>query len=124
MFERELTSLLEPVEFLLQLRDAGYSLHPTETGVLACPPEGVTMAAELRLTLFRVEPFVRDLLVLEGQRVLSESEAAQVAARPGRAVVPSAHKRGSRQFVRPRRCVSRRIVPFPRSPRNGTSTAS
>ena len=83
MCDADITSYLEPIEFLLDLREAGYAVYPTGRGVLACPPPGVVMPAEMRLTLCRTEPFVRDLLIHEGLPVLSDAEAARVAGDPG-----------------------------------------
>ena len=79
MHEGAITHHLEPVFFLNDLRCAGYRVYPTVRGVLLCPPEGRIVPMETRLTLFRTMPYVRQMLIDEGARVLSDDEAACLA---------------------------------------------
>jgi len=113
MCEQDINDYLEPVEFLFDLRDAGYDVYPTERGVLACPPAGVVMPAEMRFTLYRTEPFVRDLLVHEGAPILSDAEAARVAANPAAAEAYRSQGRGARRRMVLRRRLRSASDPVP-----------
>ena len=74
-----ITHHLEPVYFLNDLRCAGYRVYPTIRGVLLCPPDGRTVPMETRITLFRTMPYLRQMLIEEGEPVLSDDEAAFLA---------------------------------------------